>query len=178
LNSRPLRPDARDYATDHLLWSPTETASRPFTDRSGKSWDCTDLEHWFRAFGEARNDIIHGDAAPLDFDYEEDGSAYNGPMFHTAERLLRETTKVELTRLGHDRLFYEATTRAICRHLENLANWYQRPRPSCSIGSSTPRITSISTDAATGPTAPQRNRPGDKSRHRLEQSTGTSCWIT
>lgn len=112
--------DARDDATDHLLWSPTETASRPFTNRSGKSWDCTDLEHWFRAFGEARNDIIHGDSPPLDFDYEEDGSAYNGPMFHTAERLLREATKVELTRLGHDRLFYEATTRAICRHLEDL----------------------------------------------------------
>ena len=41
-------------------------------------------------------------------------------MFDTAERLLREATKVELTRLGHDRLFYGATTRAVCRHLENM----------------------------------------------------------
>lgn len=112
--------DAREYATDHLLWSPSEAPTRPFTDRSGKTWGCTDLEHWFRSFGEARNSVIHGDVLSQDFLYEEVGSAYNGPMFHTGERLLREATKVELTRLGHDRLFYEATTRAVCQHLEKL----------------------------------------------------------
>jgi hypothetical protein len=39
-------------------------------------------------------------------------------MFHTAERLLREAIKVELTRLGHDRLYYEPTPRAVCEYLE------------------------------------------------------------
>lgn len=113
--------DAREYdAARHLLWSPGEAPTRAFTDRSGKSWDCTDLEHWFRTFGEARNGVIHGDLTTQDFSYEERDSAYNGPMFHTAERLLREATKVELTRLGHDRLFLDATTRAVCRHLEKL----------------------------------------------------------
>lgn len=67
----------------------------------------------------ARDDIIHRDATPLDFDYGADGSAYDGPMFHTAERFLRKPTKVELTRFGHDARLYEAT-RAVCRHLEHI----------------------------------------------------------
>lgn len=112
--------DAREYTARHLMWSPSETPTRRFTDRFGKCWDCTDLEHWFRTFGEACNGVIHGAVTTQDFSYEEHGSAYNGPMFHTAERLLREATKVELTRLGHDRLFLDATTRAVCRHLEKL----------------------------------------------------------
>lgn len=113
--------DFREDAAHHLLWSPSEAPTRPFTERSGKSWDCTDLEHWFRAFGEVRNGVIHGDGfATQDFSYQQHDSAYNGPMFHTGERLLREATKVELTRLGHERLFLEATTRAVYRHLEKL----------------------------------------------------------
>jgi hypothetical protein len=110
--------EARLYATDHLLWSPNETSSRRFVGKDGKSHDCTDLEHWFRTFGQARNAIIHGDLDSGDLDYALDGSAYSGPMFHTAERLLREAIKVELTRLGHDRLYYEPTPRAVCEYLE------------------------------------------------------------
>lgn len=87
-------PDGVRY--DGLLWSPTELESRTFVDDSGKQWSCTDLEHWFRSFGAARNAVIHGDVTPEAFTYEEAESAYVGPLFHTAERLLRESIKVAL----------------------------------------------------------------------------------
>ncbi len=82
---------------DGLLWSGTEDETRAFIDGSGKQWPCTDLEHWFRSFGAARNAVIHGDVSSNTFNYDEADSAYNGPMFHTAERLLRESVKVVLT---------------------------------------------------------------------------------
>jgi hypothetical protein len=109
--------DAAKYQTDHLLWSPSELPSRPFVTGKG-SVDCTDLEHWFRTFGAVRNSIIHGNVVNANQAYAEAGSAYNGPYFHTAGRLLREALKVELTRLGHERLFWEPTTRAACELIE------------------------------------------------------------
>jgi hypothetical protein len=110
--------ESREYATRHLLWSPDEQPSRVFTDQRGRQHLCTDLEHWFRMFGTVRNGIIHGDLDATDLNYPDDASAYNGPMFHTAERLLREALKVDLTRLGHSRLYYEPTVRAVCEYLE------------------------------------------------------------
>lgn len=55
-----------------------------------------------------------------DFVHGEDGSAHNGPMFHTAGRLLREATKVELAGLGHDRLFLRGDLPSGLPHLESL----------------------------------------------------------
>ena len=43
-----------------LVWSPEEEPVRTWVDKKGKAHpNITDLEHWFREFGEARNFIIH-----------------------------------------------------------------------------------------------------------------------
>lgn len=105
---------------DGLLWSPTERETRTFVDGSGRQWPCTDLEHWFRTFGATRNAVIHGDASPEAFCYDEADSAYNGPMFHTAERLLRESIKVALTGKGEHLMYAKAHRRRIVRYFETL----------------------------------------------------------
>lgn len=105
---------------DGLLWSGTEVATRSFVDDSGKQWPCTDLEHWFRSFGAARNAVIHGDVSSDALTYDEADSAYNGPMFHTAERLLRESIKVVLTARGEELMYASAVVRKVARHLEEL----------------------------------------------------------
>jgi hypothetical protein len=80
---------------DTLLWSPTEQPrhSRTYKDRATKRMvtvteQLTDLEHWFMAFASARNEIIH-DGTIASLNYSEQGSAYNGPLFHRAEFVLR-----------------------------------------------------------------------------------------
>lgn len=122
-------------ATDHLLGSPGETPTRPLIDSGGRPHDCTDLEHWFRTIGDARSSIIHGDLDAAALGYAADGSAYSGPVFHTAERLLREAIKVELTRLGHDRLYYDPTVRSVCTYLEQ-----EGPASECTVTPPAPTV--------------------------------------
>lgn len=109
-----------EHAGRDLLWSGTETATRIYVDRQGTPRDCTDLEHWFRSFGDARNSIIHGDVTPESSTYTEQGSAYVGPYFHTAERLLRESIKVALAERGEPLLYESTTLRRMTAHLESL----------------------------------------------------------
>ena len=105
---------------DALLWSPTERETRAFVDDSGRQRRCTDLEHWFRSFGAARNAVIHGDVSPETLTYDEADSAYNGPMFHTADRVLRESIKVVLTSRGERLMYANAHLRNFARYLEEL----------------------------------------------------------
>ncbi len=105
------------HSGSDLLWSAAETQTRVFVDRSGTGRSVTDLEHWFRSFGEARNAIIHGDVVPSSAEYEEPGSAYNAPYFHTADRLLRESVKVALSERCGLLLYESPTYRAVVAHL-------------------------------------------------------------
>ena len=89
-----------------LVWSPEEKPVhiRTWVDQSGRSQTrlITDLEAWFMAFGEARNEIIHeGKLPPLT--YSGANPNYDGHFVFTAEFLLRGAIKVLLsTKLGYD----------------------------------------------------------------------------
>ncbi len=86
-----------------LLWSPTERIDlqRPYVTLKGKprSDVRTEIEDWFMAFAQARNDIIHEgtlktgiyEAPP-----ERPLSQYAGKLFWKAERMLREAIKAKL----------------------------------------------------------------------------------
>lgn len=105
-----------DSLSHGLLWSRTESM-RTFVDPKGVPRQCTDLEHWFRSFGEVRNSIIHGDGSPRTLEYDEVGSAYVGQYFHIAERLLREAIKVSLTDRGEPLLYEPMQVRRIAAYL-------------------------------------------------------------
>lgn len=109
-----------DESTEHLVWKPSETASRTFTYMEGskpKSEQLTDLSHWFSTFGQARHVVVHEGQMP-DLLYDERGSRYNGPLFNIGERVLREAIKVALIQLGYPDLWQEALARSVARHLE------------------------------------------------------------
>jgi len=104
--------------TSHLLWSPREKprftyqhASRPWTESN-----VTELQHWFLTFGERRNTIIHDGTSPK-FSYTLRGSRYNGFIFRTAERLLRESIKVSMKQLGYPDIWRSETRRSLGRLL-------------------------------------------------------------
>ena len=82
-----------------LVWSPEEKRIRTWTWRE-KTCCVTDLEHWFRTFGDARNDIIHEGKLPQ-FEYSLTDSNFNGHLFWTAEYLLRGVIKVLLEECGY-----------------------------------------------------------------------------
>jgi hypothetical protein len=111
-------------STRDLLWSPTERRCRirRWTDRTtGKEKEAklTNLEHWYCAFADARNTIVHeGIIPPLV--YRAKGSAYEGHFFHVGERLLRETIKVLFDEHGYPDLWRTTLSRAISRGLERL----------------------------------------------------------
>lgn len=91
-----------------LVWSPEEEPvhTRTWTSKNGKSQSAltTDLEHWFLAFGNARNIIVHEGGYP-DLTYSNRNSAYNGPFFFTGEYLLRGVIKILLSELGYDNVW-------------------------------------------------------------------------
>jgi hypothetical protein len=66
------------------------------------------------SFGKARNHIIHGESSPT-LHYDQKDSAYNGPFFWTAERLLREALVVTLGEFGYNELWRSHLYRAIQR---------------------------------------------------------------
>lgn len=107
---------ADEQAAEHLLWSPSEQKSRTWK-WNGNEKECTDLGHWFRSFGKARNEIIH-DGKAQSLTYEAEGSAYGGPYVHIAERLLRETIRVCLRDFGFDDLWESMIHRRFVRALE------------------------------------------------------------
>ena len=98
-------PHTRKKDSEILVWSPEEEPvhTRTWDDKNGQtqSTPITDLEHWFMAFGRARNIIIHESGLP-DLTYSGPNCAYNGSFFFTGEFLLRGVIKVLLSELGYD----------------------------------------------------------------------------
>ena len=80
------------------MWSPAERPVRTHTAKNGKTYEITDLEKWFMAFAEARNEIIHEGKSPS---LEYSGSAYDGHFVFTAEFLLRAAITVWLSSHGY-----------------------------------------------------------------------------
>ncbi len=88
-----------------LLWSPKERTNLQRTHKTGDGTTKPDvrseLEDWFMAFTDARNDVIHrGTTTVGSWIYkapaERPQSRYAGTLFWTAERLLREAIKAKL----------------------------------------------------------------------------------
>ena len=98
-------PHTTERDSEILVWSPEEKPvhTRTWTDKDDqpRSKLITDLEHWFIAFGEARNAIIHKGRHP-EPTYSGSNLAYNGDFIFTAEFLLRAVIKVRLSELGYD----------------------------------------------------------------------------
>ena len=103
LNARFLRklfeaiPRTAPLDSTRLVWSPTERPVRTHTAKNGKTYpQITDLEKWFMAFAEARNEIIHEGKSPS-LEYSGSNAAYDGHFVFTAEFLLRAAIKVRLS---------------------------------------------------------------------------------
>lgn len=109
--------------TEHLLWSPDDSANRSLTvtGRAGKSVDLilSDLGHWFSAFGNVRHEIVHQGLVP-NLIYDEPGSRYNGPLFHVGERFTREAIKASLIAFGYEDLWQEEAFRSIKKALTRI----------------------------------------------------------
>lgn len=121
---RKLFEDAAAHAQEEvkgLLWSSAEAESRlhPFTGAQYQNVQVTDLEHWFLAFGSTRNDVIH-DGAASTLTYDETGSAYNGSLVMTAERVLRESIKMQLELLGYRGLWKTGMERVLHETLSQI----------------------------------------------------------
>ena len=105
-------PPTEESAADYLMWSPSERPiRRTWVDKKGKSQEgrMTDLEVWFREFGDARNTIIHkGEMPELMYPvrpvyHPATGKpVYHGRFFFTAEFMLRGAIKALLaSKLGY-----------------------------------------------------------------------------
>jgi hypothetical protein len=117
--------DLKDF-----LWSPDEAPrlERTWRDKSGHERKelLTDLQHWFNALGQARNAIIHEGSLSVDLNYEQAGSRYSGPLFHSAERVLRESVRLILSELGFPDVWRDQLGRASVKMAEALENMRDR----------------------------------------------------
>jgi hypothetical protein len=85
---------------DALLWTPGErTRSRLWGPDPSQSGEVTELEHWYGALADARNEIIH-DGTSGDGWYRQPGSVYEGPIVEVADRVAREAILVALGNAG------------------------------------------------------------------------------
>lgn len=80
-----------------LLWSPAEpTATAHWTVRGQeRTEERTELQRWYLALCEARNEVVHDGNQP-DLLYGE-GTAYDGPLLHVAKRVLCEALKLDVS---------------------------------------------------------------------------------
>ena len=128
LNARFLRklfeaiPRTAPLDSTRLVWSPAERPVRTHTYmKNGKphSVQITDLEHWFVAFAEARNEIIHEGKSPS-LEYSGSNAAYDGDFVFTAEFLLRAAIKVSLSSDDYPDLWRSEIWRAVKRAYETV----------------------------------------------------------
>lgn len=80
---------------DDIVWSPDEAETLCVTVNNA-SRPATPLQHWYMAFGDHRNATVHALTRPVGPMYEV-GTAYDGPLFQTGERVLRDLLRTELT---------------------------------------------------------------------------------
>ena len=114
-------PDTAKRDSKVLVWSPEEKPvhTHDWIAKNGypQSERITDLEHWFIAFGKARNTIIHDGEVPK-LTYSGSNPAYDGHFIFTAEFLLRGVIKVLLSELGYENAWWSYRRRTINAALE------------------------------------------------------------
>lgn len=116
----------RPMLLDGLLWSPTEAERHVWPSDDGER-HVTDLQYWFKAFGSARNDIIHkGGTDSLSF---SESSAYDGPLFDIGERLLRESIRVAMSELGYSDMWRDPTSLARDALVQEISRIVGDPLP-------------------------------------------------
>lgn len=111
-------PDTNPGDNESLVWSPAEMPIHTRThQKNGQqvTEQITDLEHWFMAFANARNQIIHeGTLPPLQYKGPSVANpSYDGHFVFTAEFLLRAVVKVSLRQFGYPDLWRSAAWRAV-----------------------------------------------------------------
>ena len=96
-----------------LLWSPSESTRTRTWSSGGKvhTQDVSELEHWYGALADARNEIIH-EGANSQRSYSEDGSPYVGPIAEVADRVTREAILVAMGTAGHPEVWRRGLSRA------------------------------------------------------------------
>ena len=99
-------PHTTPLDSKRLVWSPEERAVHTLTGKNGKPYPdpFTDLEQWFMAFADVRNEIIHKGKSPSSWEYSGSNAAYDGHFVFTAEFLLRAAIKVVLLRKSGEHL--------------------------------------------------------------------------
>lgn len=106
--------DLSDYVAGDLLWRPSESATleRTWRDSRGRerSEKVTPLSHWFHAFEDVRNEIIH-EGKTGDLIYNGPAERYQGPYVFIGERLLRESVRVSLRQFGYADLWQSYAVR-------------------------------------------------------------------
>lgn len=102
-----------DSRLDELLWSPTEAPTHPARVKKRGELN-TDLQDWFWSFNEARNDIIHDGQAESQV-YDGSAAAYQGELFWTAERLVREVIRTKLAIAGYGDIWRRPDSRRTYR---------------------------------------------------------------
>lgn len=131
--------DTQPGYTEQLVWSPDEKPvhERKWKDKKGveQTEYLTDLQLWFMAFAQARNDIIHQGASPS-LDYTGPATAYHGHFVFTAEFLLRGVIKVMLGPFGFPDVWRSAAWRAVKAACEELE---QKEREAAAAGATPPR---------------------------------------
>jgi len=105
-----------ELGSEGLLWSLNETESM-ILKVNGVDHPATPLQHWYLTLSRHRNSIVHADANPVGPIYAE-GTAYDGPLFQVAERVLRDLLKVELILVSGVALTKDKTQRAIIAYLQ------------------------------------------------------------
>lgn len=109
---KPIGPIAAK--NNELAWSPRERPVHKWTWKSGKTEFMTRLEHWFVAFAEARNTIVHEGHVPR-LVYRHRRSPFDGHFVFTAEWILRKAIKIQFERLGARGLWQSDTGRLASR---------------------------------------------------------------
>ena len=100
-------PHTTSLDSKQLVWSPEERPDHTLTKKNGKPYPdrFTDLEKWFMAFADVRNEIIHKGKSPSPWEYSGSNAAYDGHFVFTAEFLLRAAIKVSLSPYGYPDLW-------------------------------------------------------------------------
>lgn len=119
--------DGKGLGICEMLWSPDESVrTRTWHDRSGaqRSEDMCEFEHWYMAFADARNDVVHGRSNSKD-EYQQPGSPYNGAFVDVADRVVRELILLTIGLCGYPAVWRKGLTRASYRLRERLDNEMQ-----------------------------------------------------
>jgi hypothetical protein len=113
-----LEQEGDGLGVDELLWSREEP--RFVRTWAGGTEELPAIEHWYMAFSDARNAVLHNGQTQLP-GYSEAGSPYVGPLVEIADRVMREAIDVELGARGSPSVWRRGLTRTTFHAFARLA---------------------------------------------------------